>query len=124
MPGPAYASGVISIAKNEDWIVPFLYGSTDSSGNFTPIDLTGSTIKLAIRHAEADHEALVMVSSPSTGITITDAPEGAFTIEITRSAMVALDPGDYVSDLIRVTPTGNQERLWEGTATVVQGTTR
>jgi hypothetical protein len=29
-----------------------------------------------------------------------------------------------VSDIVRLMPNGWQERLWEGTATVVEGTTR
>jgi hypothetical protein len=32
--------------------------------------------------------------------------------------------GTYVTDLVRLMPNGSQERLFEGTATVVEGTTR
>jgi hypothetical protein len=123
MAGPAYYSGVMNIAKNEDWIVPFLYSSDNGNGTFTPIDLTGSKIKLEIRKREQDHEATVSVYSPDGGITITNAPGGAFTVLITREKLQRLAPGDYFTDLVRENG-GYQERLWEGTATVVQGTTR
>lgn len=125
MAGPAYYSGVINIASNEDWVVPFLFGTVDESQVFTPIDLTGSVIKMEIRRREAESMVMVSVFSPDNGIIIEDAAGGAFTIFIDRARLVQLVPGEYVSDIVReVTATGIQERLWEGTATVVKGTTR
>ena len=123
MPGPAYYSGVMSIAKNEDWIVPFIYGTVDEADVFTPIDLTGSTLKLEIRKTEADHEVFVKVETDD-GIRVDDAAAGAFTVFIERDRLVRLAPGAYVSDLVREMPTGYQERIWEGVANVVEGTTR
>jgi hypothetical protein len=126
MAGPAYYSGTMSISKNEDWVVPFLYqAATDETAtSFVPIDLTGSLLKLEIRNLEIDHEALVSVFSPDNGIYITDAVGGQFTIIIERSKMTHLAEGTYYTDLVRLTPTGYQERLWEGSADVVEGTTR
>jgi hypothetical protein len=125
MAGPAYYSGQMNIAKNEDWVVPFLYQSVDSTGTvFTPIDLTGSTLKLEIRVQETDHEALVSVFSPDGGIVINNATQGEFTILIDRAHLVYLAAGQYFTDLVRLMPTGYQERLWEGVASVVEGTTR
>lgn len=125
MPGPSYYSGKMSIAKNEDWIVPFLYQMVDATGTvITPIDLTGSLLKLEIRILETDHEALVSVFSPDHGIYLTNAAMGQFTILIRRDHMMHLAAGDYFTDLVRLMPNGLQERMWEGTATVVEGTTR
>jgi hypothetical protein len=124
MPGPAYYSGLMNMAKNEDWIVPFVYQMDNGDGTFTPIDLTGSILTMEIRRQEEDHEVLVSVWSPDGGIVINDATAGTFTIIIGRDAMVQMAPGDYVSDIVREMTNGFQERLWEGTATVVQGTTR
>jgi hypothetical protein len=125
MAGPAYYSGQINIAKNEDWIVPFVYQTVDTTGTiFTPIDLTGSLLKLEIRVLETDHEAIVSVFSPSNGIIFTNATLGQFTILIDRLLLVRLAAGDYFTDLVRLMPNGLQERMWEGTATVVEGTTR
>jgi hypothetical protein len=120
MAGPAFYSGVMNIAKNEDWIVPFVY--REPSG--TPINLAGSTLKLEIRRQESDHEALVSISSPQNGITITNAAQGEFTILINRTLLARVAPGNYVTDLVRLMPTGLQERIWEGAAVVVEGTTR
>jgi hypothetical protein len=125
MAGPAYYTGVMNIAQNEDWVVPFLYSQLSSDGlTSTPIDLTGSLLKLEIRLVESEHEAIVDVFSPDNGITITDAVGGSFTILIDRNKSVRLAPGVYFTDLVRLMPSGLQERLWEGTATVVEGTTR
>jgi hypothetical protein len=125
MAGPSYYSGVINISKNEDWVVPFAYGTVDSTGaNFTPIDLTGSTLKLEIRIQEIDHEALVSVYSPDGGIAITNATQGQFQILMDREHLIHLAAGQYFTDLVRLMPNGYQERLWEGTANVVEGTTR
>jgi hypothetical protein len=124
MPGPAYYSGTMNIAKNEDWIVPFLYTTDDGTGTLTPIDLTGSTLALEIRNNETDHEVFVAVTTDNGGIEVTDAPGGAFTIVIVRELMVRMVPGDYVADLVRAMTNGFQERLWEGVVNVVAGTTR
>ncbi|MCP3475161.1 hypothetical protein NLM33_33085 [Bradyrhizobium sp. CCGUVB1N3] len=125
MAGPSYYSGVMNIAKNEDWIVPFVYGTVDPTGaNFTPIDLTGSTLKLEIRTQEIDHEALVSVFSPDGGIFITNAAQGQFQILINRLHLTHLAAGQYFTDLVRLMPNGYQERIWEGTAYVVEGTSR
>jgi hypothetical protein len=126
MAGPAYYTGEINISKNEDWLVPFLYQAVASDGvTTTPIDLTGSLLKLEIRMLEADHEAIVGVfSSPDDGIVITNAVGGTFTILIDRARSARLAPGQYVTDLVRLMPSGYQERMWEGTATVIEGTTR
>jgi hypothetical protein len=132
MAGPAYYTGQINIAKNDDWAVSFLYSSVNSDGvTTTPIDLTGSTIKMEIRIQESDHEATVGLTSAdinmdgySDGIYITDAVGGAFTVVITRHQSMSLYPGSYITDIVRLMPNGYQERLWEGTVTVVEGTTR
>jgi hypothetical protein len=126
MAGPAYYSGVMNIAKNEDWVVAFAYGTPQTDGSILPIDLTGSVIKLEIRMNEADHEAIVAVTSENgDGIYITDAPGGQFTIAIGREdRLFRLGPGQYFADLVRLMPSGYQERVWEGNAIVVEGTTR
>ncbi len=79
---------------------------------------------MEIRAQESDHEVMISVASPDQGITITDAPGGAFTILIDRTTLMQqLQPGDFVTDLVRLMPNGYQERLFEGIVTVVEGTT-
>jgi hypothetical protein len=124
MGGPCYYSGSINIAKNEDWIVPFQYGTDNGSGGLNPIDLTGSTIKMEIRKRETDREVQISVYSPANGITISDPVNGLFTILLDRPRLSQLQAGDYTSDIVRLMTNGWQERLWAGDVTVVEGTTR
>jgi hypothetical protein len=125
MAGPAYYDGTMNIAKNEDWIVPFIYGSYAADGvTVVPIDLTNSTLKMEIRIMETDNTALVSVFSPDNGIVINDAAGGAFTIVIDRSKLARLVAGTYFADLVRLMSNGYQERLIDAQATVVEGTTR
>lgn len=125
MAGPAYYEGTMNIAKNDDWIVPFIYGSYDTDGvTVVPIDLTGSLLKLEIRVRETDHEALVSVFSPNNGIYFTDPTQGSFTIVIARAHLIYLAAGTYFADLVRLMPNGFQERILDAQAIVVEGTTR
>jgi hypothetical protein len=125
MAGPAYYDGVMNVAKNEDWIVPFVYGSYATDGvTVVPIDLTNSTLKLEMRIRETDNEALVSVFSPSNGIVINNATAGTFTISIDRSKLARLVAGTYFADLVRLMANGYQERLIDAQAIVVEGTTR
>jgi len=125
MAGPAYYSGTMNIAKNADWVVPFVYGTLASDGvTINPIDLTGSTIKMEIKADELEHEGIVYCYSPDGGIYINDDPTtGSFWIVVLRTQSIRLAPGGYVADIVRTMPSGYQERLWEGTCVVVDGTT-
>jgi hypothetical protein len=125
MAGPAYYEGVMNIALNDDWIVPFIYGTLAADGvTVVPIDLTGSLLKLEIRIRETDHEALVSVFSPDHGITFNDMVNGKFTVTIDRAHLARLAAGTYFADLVRLMPNGYQERMIDAQAVVVEGTTR
>jgi hypothetical protein len=126
MAGPAYYTGAMNIAMNEDWIVPFLYATLNSDGvTTTPIDLTGSTLMMEIRHQESDHEVVLSLASPDKGIFINNAAGGEFTILITRMQLAQFMPGSYVADLVRLMPNGYVERILDcDTVTVVEGITR
>jgi len=124
MSGPAYYTAIIEMAKNDDWIVPFLYASVNTDSSTTPIDLTGSDLMMEIRHLDVDHEVVMTSTTVDGGIVITDAVGGAFTIIFTRDQLSQVVPGDYVADLVRLMTNGYQERLIDATVTVVEGVTR
>jgi hypothetical protein len=128
MAGPAFYSAVVNIAKNEDWVVPFQYGTlSEDETTIVGINLSNSVLKLEMRIREADHEAVVAVSSPNNGILIVNAAQGLFQITIERERLARLAIQDYFIDLVRWFPgwpVDLQERIFEGTATVVEGTTR
>jgi hypothetical protein len=127
MAGPTYYEATVNISMNEDWVVPFVYGTFAADGiTVLPFDLTGSELKMEIRVLEADSEAIVSVNSPDNGIEFynNDPTTGEFFIAVTRNKLWRLFPGSFFIDFVRMTPSGYQERIWEGTAVVVQGTTR
>jgi hypothetical protein len=127
MSGPSFFSGTINIAKNEDWRVPLAYlvdyTVSGEPENIQALDLTGSTFKMQIRKTEADNTAVVTIDS-TDGITITNAAGGEFLLTMTRAKLKRLHPGDYFADLVRTDANGFVERLWEGKAIVVEGSSR
>ena len=49
---------------------------------------------------------------------------GAFTVVFTRPELSRLALGDHVTDLVRLLPSRYQERIWETTAILTEGTAR
>ena len=120
--GPAYFHAGIEIAKNDDWISVFQL--TDGT---SPIDLTNSKFLLQIRQLVTDHEVLISLSTEDDDmpIEITDPTNGIFQIWIARDKLVNVPIGDMVGDLIRITPDGLWERLWDiDPVRVAQGVSR
>ena len=119
--GPAYYTAQISLALNEDWIVPFVFTNADG----TPIDLTDSVLRLQFRNTDTDTHAVVSLSSDSNGIVITDATNGAFTVVIARGNQLLRANSSYVCDLVRLNTSNElQDRLFAGVAEVTMGVTR
>ena len=119
--GPAYYTAQISLALNEDWIVPFVFTNADG----TPIDLTDSILRLQFRNTDTDTHAVVSLSSDSNGIVITDATNGAFTVVIARGNQLLRANSSYVCDLVRLNTSNElQDRLFAGVAEVTMGVTR
>ena len=119
--GPAYYTAQISLALNEDWIVPFVFTNADG----TPIDLTDSVLRLQFRNTDTDTHAVVSLSSDSNGIVITDATNGAFTVVIARGNQLLRANSSYVCDLVRLNTSNElQDRLFAGVANVTLGVTR
>jgi hypothetical protein len=135
MSGPAFYSGTMNIAKNEDWIVAFQYLTTAVSSE--PVDLTGSVLEMHIRSTEHDHNAVVVLTSKNNfGIRISDAANGEFEVRIMHaqttddsvpSSLLLIAGAPYVADLVRhqSEEEGSEiERILDCVVTVVEGATR
>ena len=120
--GPAYYTAQISLALNEDWIVPFVFTNADG----TPIDLSDSVLRLQFRNTDTDVHPVVSLSSiNSNGIVISDATNGAFTVVIARGNQLLRANSSYVCDLVRLNTNNElQDRLFAGVAEVTMGVTR
>jgi len=127
MGGPCLFSGNILIAKNEDWDQLFIwnivYPISGEPDNIQPKDITDHTFKMQIRKIEAEHTAVVTVSS-GDGIEIINAAGGEFEVKITRDKLKRLSPGEYVSDLLIFDPEGSPTRFFDATVTVSEGSSR
>lgn len=93
----------------EDWVL------TQEDGN--PFDLTGVKLFFTVKTDPtiADVSAnLRLTSTPSSGITITDAANGEVSLSITQSQTAALTPQSYYYDIQVVTATPKVYTLARG----------
>jgi hypothetical protein len=90
-----------------------------------PIDLGTDVLRMMVRAYAEDVTTHLDLSSITSGITITDAAQGAFSLVIPMSSLVTLQPGVYTHSLIR-TDSSFQGRteIWRGTLTHRIGPTR
>ena len=101
----------------------FYRAFTYQTAALTPIDLTGATFAMDVRRHAEDATVFLQLSTATGEITITEAPNGVFTILITKEKLLALTPGDYDQSLI-MTQNGIRVRVWSGTLTNNWGPTR
>jgi hypothetical protein len=110
----------ITTASDADFYRGFSY--QDINGN--PIDLTGSTMHMGVRKDANDvAEVLLLTTDYGGGITITDPPNGLFTVWITQAQLMDLPPDTYVHSLIRNIGPLHLE-MWSGTITHEVGPSR
>lgn len=109
----------ITCENDADFCRQFAYQLVDG----TPIDLTGNTMKMGIRHRAADVTEEMLLTTENGGLSITDPPNGKFTVTITQARLVQLEVGDYEHSLIRIV--GPQRiRVWSGSLVNNAGASR
>jgi hypothetical protein len=107
------------IDQGADYYVNFTY--QDSAG--TPINLTNYTAAMQLRFTPASATAVLSLSSPSNGITITGAT-GLVAVHITAAQTTTLNPLIYDYDLELTSSGGIVTRLIQGNLTVSAEVTR
>ena len=111
----------ITTTSDADFFRGFAY--QDTLG--VPIDLTGNTMRMGVRrNADDVSEVLLLTTDSGGGLTITDAPNGKFSVWITQDQLLHLSPAQYVHSLIRTRPDGMQLKIWEGSLTNAAGPSR
>ena len=108
-----------TIDQGANWFINFTY--EDSTG--TPINLTGYTAALQVRSDASSPTAVLSLSSPSSGITITGAT-GLVAVTASAAQTGAIDAGTYVYDLEITSSTGVVTRLVQGQIVVSPQVTR
>jgi hypothetical protein len=110
----------ITTENDADFIRQFRYETISG----VPIDLTGNEMEMGIRRRAEDIAQQLLLTTGNGGISITDAPNGKFTIWITNEQLEKLQVGGYEHSLIRIQETGLRLRIWSGNLTVNAGPTR
>jgi hypothetical protein len=113
------ASNELTIDQYATFLTSFTW-QTKSTG--LPVNLTGYSAQLQIRHTAKDAAAVISLTD-SSGLDI-DEPAGKVSVEISAAATGALVPGKYVWDLVLTSSAAKKKRLVGGVATVVVGVTR
>jgi hypothetical protein len=110
----------ITTASDADFYRGFAYQDINGVG----IDLTDSQLRMGVRkNVEDVTELLLLTTDYGGGISITDPPNGLFTVWITQEQLLNLPPDTYVHSLIRDFGPLHLE-MWSGTITHEAGPSR
>lgn len=86
----------------------------------TKQNITGYTFAWELRLNRYSATRIVQKSGPGSGITITDAPNGALDVGIVRADWQATDPGSYWHEMAR-TNSGNYTIETDGSFALLRG---
>lgn len=90
----------------------------------TPVNLTGCQVRMHIRKRITDTVPLVNLSTLTSGITITNAAQGQFTVTLTDEATAAYTWTSGVYDVEVETAGGQVTRYLQGKVKVTKEVTR
>ena len=108
-----------TIDQGANWFINFTY--EDSTG--VPINLSGYSAALQVRSEPSTATAVLSLSTPSSGITITGAT-GLVAVTASAAQTGAIDAGNYVYDLEITSGAGVVTRLVQGQIIVSPQVTR
>jgi hypothetical protein len=101
----------ITCENDADFIRGFAYQYLDGS----PVDLTGNTLRMGIRHHATDAHEDLLLTTENGGLVISDPPNGKFTLIILQAQLLRLQTGPYQHSLVRIAPSGPWHlRIWSG----------
>jgi len=102
----------ITMDQGAQWTLTVVY----DNNNGTPFDLTGYTARMQVRPKFGADNAVLTLSSPSSGIVITPLT-GTLNLTATTAQTGDIDGGFYVYDL-EISSGGVVTRLMQGSVTV------
>ena len=100
----------ITCENDADFYRQFAYQSIDG----TPIDLSGNTLRMGIRHHAIDAVVELLLTTENGGLLLTDPVNGRFTVWIKQAQLLELPLGTHDHSLIRAWG-GVHYRIWSGT---------
>lgn len=119
---PAQAGELnITIEQGATWEYPFTWTSGGS-----PVNITGYEFKAQIRKQAAksatDPPVIIQLETPNE-ITITDGPNGIYTISISDEVTSTMPNGNYIWDMFVTFPSGKVRKLWVGAVEFIPNVT-
>jgi hypothetical protein len=100
----------ITCENDSDFYRQFVYQTIDG----VPINLTGNTMRMGIRHRAADAKEELLLTTENGSLTIVDPANGKFTVWISKAQLLEdLPLGNYEHSLIRMVG-GMHFRIWSG----------
>ena len=102
----------ITMDQGAQWTLQVVY----DNNNGTPFDLTGYTARMQVRPKFGSDNAVLTISSPSSGIVITPLT-GTLNLTATTAQTGDIPGGFYVYDL-EISSGGVVTRLMQGSVTV------
>lgn len=110
----------ITVENDADFYRAFQYVTIDTG---TPINITGGTMEMMLRHHAEDVEALLRLATDTGEIVLTNAATGSFTILIRQDVLERLGLGSFDHSNI-LTLNGLKRKIWSGTLVNNAGPTR
>lgn len=112
----------ITCWNDADFMRSFIYQTTDSPP--VAIDLTGSKLRMGIRHQAEDITEELLLTTENGGILLSNPVQGQFMVLITMAQLLGLPLGNYEHSLVRITAGGSHFRIWSGTLVNNAGASR
>ena len=112
-----YEVDIRGVHNNADLYI--LFQLTSDAAGLIPVDLTGISFKMSLRDRR---RTIVITMTNDSGITIVDAVNGLYAIDVPQATLATWPTGDYVHDMLYMQD-GRTFRYWEGEFELTQGIT-
>jgi len=113
----------INVLNDADFYRVFQYQTLSG----VPIDITGTSMVMMLRRHAKDEAVLMVLSTATNEITITDGPQGLFSILIKQLDLEKLGLGEYAHSLVMTIGSGEEavkRGIWNGKLTNNPGPSR
>lgn len=108
----------ITTKRGDTWRMTWTYQQADGA----PLDLTGASARLQVRHATTG--ALLLGVGTATGELVITPAEGLITLSVPAATMAALEPGNHRMDLELTQSDGSVQSTETLTLKLVEDITR
>jgi hypothetical protein len=113
---------IINFATQND--ADFIHGFAYQLADGTPINITGSTLRMGVRVQPSDITEAMLLTTATGELPITDPVNGAFSIMLSMAQLQQLPVGSYVHSMVMTLASGEHRLMWNGVLTHSDGPSR